>query len=96
MRNIETLRTVGRCPAAATSIGREKGAVKSDLSACDGGHDADFITRFHGSLGFFQKTDIFVIQKDINESADVILFVTDALFQTGVIVLQTIDELTDC
>ncbi len=70
--------------------------LKSDLSACNGGHDADFIARFHGSLGFFQKTDIFVVQKDINEPADVILFVTDALFQTGVIVFQTIDDLTDC
>ena len=94
MRNIETLRT-SEGPPAATSIGRERGGVKSNLSASDGGHDADFITRFHGSLGFFQKTDIFVVQKDINESTDVILFVTDALFQTGVVDVQTIDELTD-
>ena len=65
------------------------------LSAGDGGHDADFVARFHRGLGFFQKTDIFVVQKDINESADVILIVADALFQTGIGALETLDQLTD-
>ena len=40
----------------------------------------DFVSRFDRGLGFAEKSDVFVVQKDIHKSPDLILIVADALF----------------
>jgi hypothetical protein len=69
--------------------------VARRLSACDRRNDADFVARSDGGLGFFQKADIFVIQEDVNKPANMILVVADALFQTGIGPIETIDQFAD-
>ena len=59
-------------------------SVENLLSAGDGGQDADFVTRFHRGLGLVEKSDVFIIQKDVYEAPDVILIVADTLFQAWV------------
>jgi hypothetical protein len=65
------------------------------LSAGNGGDDADLVARFDRSLGFAEKSNVFVVQVNIHESSDLILIVADALFQPGIGVLKTIDQLAD-
>lgn len=65
------------------------------LSAGDGGYNADFVAQFHRGLGFTEKANVFVVQKDIDESADLILIVANALFQTGIGALETLDQFAD-
>jgi hypothetical protein len=50
------------------------------LAAGDGGDDADFVPRFHRGFRLTEKPDVFIIEKDIHESPDLILIVADALF----------------
>ena len=70
-------------------------SVENLLSAGDGGQDADFVTRFHRCLGLVEKSDVFIVQKDVYETPDVILIVADALFQAWVGALKTLNQLTN-
>jgi len=69
--------------------------METGLSAGDGGYDADFVSRFHRGLRFTEKSNVFVVQKDIHEAPDLMMIVADALFQPGIGALEAIDQLTD-
>jgi len=50
---------------------------------------------FTGVSDSLRKRTIFVVQEDIHESPDLILIVADALFQTGIGALQTLNQLAN-
>jgi hypothetical protein len=65
------------------------------LASGNSGKDAHFITWFDGRLGVLKKPNIFVIYEHVYESANVILLIADAFFQTRVTLFQVVDYVSD-
>ena len=67
--------------------------MAAELSASDGGHNADFVAFLHGGILIVEKANVLVVQKDVDEAADVSLFITDALSEAGIRFVQTGENL---
>ena len=65
------------------------------LASGNCGNDAHLVTWFYDRLGVLKKPNIFVIHKDVYESANVILVIANPFFQTGVALFQVVDEIPD-
>ena len=65
------------------------------LTSGNGRKNAHFITWFHSRLGVLKKPDIFVIHEYVYESANVILLIANAFFQTRITLFQTVDYVPD-
>ena len=65
------------------------------LSSGDGGDDADFVALFDGGVLIFEETDVFIVEEDIDEAADIALFVTDALGEAGIGFLEAGEDVGD-
>ena len=65
------------------------------LSPCNGGNDADLVGFFYRGCLFIQETDVLVIEEDVHETAHVAAFVTDALFQAGMVLFEIGDDFID-
>jgi hypothetical protein len=66
------------------------------LSSCDRGDDTDFVALFDGGVLIFEETNVFIVEEDVDEAADIALFVTDALGEARVGFLQACEDLGDC
>lgn len=69
--------------------------VRWQLSASNRGYDADFVTNVYRSLGVLQKTNVFVVHKNVHKAADIVLLVANPLLESRIGKLEMINDLTD-
>ena len=66
------------------------------LASGDRRDDTDFVAFFNGGILVVEEADIFIVEEDVDEAADVALFVTDALGQAGIGLFEAVENLGDC
>ncbi len=69
--------------------------VNEVLASRDGGHDADFVAIFNWGGIFFEKTDVFVVDVNIDEAAHFTGLVADAILDTGISAFEMIEQGVD-
>jgi len=67
-----------------------------NLSPGDCGNDTDFVALFDSGFLIVEETDVFIVEEDVDEAADIALFVTDTLCEAGIGFLEAIEDLGDC
>lgn len=65
------------------------------LASGDGGNDADFVGFLYGSGVIIEETDVFAVDEDVDETADVPLVVADPIFEAGEGFVEVVDEFAD-
>jgi hypothetical protein len=66
------------------------------LSSGDRRDDADLVAVLYGSILVLKEADVFVVEENVDEAADVSLFVTYAFSKAGIRFLQAGEDLGDC
>ena len=82
-----------------TRISQRQGGDDSKIRALasgDRGNDTDFVTFLNGGILVVEEANILVVEEDVNEAANVALFVTNALGQAGIGLLKAHENLGDC
>jgi len=64
-------------------------------SSGDGGNDADFFAGLDGGFLVLEEADVFAVNVDIHEAADVAFVVEEALANAGVTLVETGEEFGD-
>src|SRR5438105_5698974 len=65
------------------------------LPAGDGGDDGDFVALFDRGRFVVEETDVLVVEKHVDETADVAVFIADALFESGIGLIEVLDQFAD-
>jgi hypothetical protein len=66
------------------------------LSSGDRGDDTDLVAILYGSILVLKEADVFVVEEDVDEAADISLLVTYAFSKAGIRFLQAGENLGDC
>jgi hypothetical protein len=65
------------------------------LSSCYRGNDTDFVALFDSGFLIVEETDVLIVEEDVDEAADIALFVTDTLSEAGIGFLEALEDLRD-
>jgi len=65
------------------------------LTSGDSRDDADLVAILDGRLSVAKEANIFVIEEDVYETANVAAFVADALGESGIGLFQIVENVTD-
>jgi hypothetical protein len=65
------------------------------LASSDGRNDADLVAVFHGSGFFLLEADVFIVDEDIHETANIALLVADSLNEARVGGVEGIENIAD-
>ena len=68
---------------------------KGDLASSDGWNDADLVAVFHGSGFFLLEADVFIVDEDIHETANIALLVADTLDEAWVGGIEGVENVAD-
>ena len=65
------------------------------LASSDGRNDADLVAVFNGSGFFLLEADVFIVDEDIHETANIALLVADSLNEARVGGVEGIENVAD-
>ena len=68
---------------------------KGVLASSDGRNDADLVAVFHGSGFFLLEADVFIVDEDIHETANIALLVADTLDEAWVGGIEGVENVAD-
>src|SRR5258705_5588395 len=73
------------------AMGSGSGRFRS-ATAGDGGDDGDLVARLERGLGALEKADVFLVDVEVDEAADLTAIVNEALLEARVLLLEVLDE----
>jgi hypothetical protein len=76
-------------------IGSELVSVHGLSPTSNGGDDADFFAGFDGGFLVLEESDVFAVDVDVDEAADVALSVQKALADAGIFLVEGGEEVAD-
>ena len=78
---------------------REAGAdekIRTLLTSGDRRNDTDFVTFFDGRVLVVEKSNVLVVEENVDEATNVALFITNALGEAGIRLLEADENFGDC
>src|SRR5215470_1096471 len=66
-----------------------------DLSPGDGGHDRHLVALFERGLATVEEADVFLVDVDVDETADLSALLEEAIPQAGKLSLEVVDRGSD-
>jgi hypothetical protein len=70
-------------------------ATRWRLASGNGGHDADLVLFLDDGGFFFEEADVFVVDEDVHEAADVAGVVDDTLSEAREGLVEAVDDFAD-
>jgi hypothetical protein len=70
-------------------------SANGGLASCDSGNDADFVAFFQWGGFFLEEADVFIVDEDIYEAANVSALIANTLEEAGVGGVEVREDFAD-